>query len=302
MLELVRGYAMAAFDASVREDRIEVVATGLDEISGVFLSSENLRNAITDPSIPTQARGAVLEDLLADKVPEEAVGVVTFTVEYERPGEVPKTTNILCGLVETVIENVAAGEPQPAEPPHRAGRGIRRIGATPNGSSRRSPSRRTSTSSSGSSSLAGSAEDTPQLPRRPRRRQRPLAAPGGAERPARWESPARHDDAVRLRAASRARPGLCRGTGKPRGAGCCGAGRRLADVRSAVELDGDERQRLEAALARIARRPVELRVHIDPGVIGGLSIILGNTIIDGTLRHRLEQLRESLLQPLLQRA
>ncbi len=74
-------------------------------------------------------------------------------------------------------------------------------------------------------------------------------------------------------------------------------GRRLADVRSAVELDEDERDRLTAALARIARRPVELRVHIDPSVIGGLSIIVGDTIIDGTVRHRLEQLRESLLQP-----
>jgi F-type H+-transporting ATPase subunit delta len=36
-------------------------------------------------------------------------------------------------------------------------------------------------------------------------------------------------------------------------------------------------------------------VLIDPSVIGGVSVEVGNTIIDGTVRHRLDQLRESLL-------
>jgi F-type H+-transporting ATPase subunit delta len=44
------------------------------------------------------------------------------------------------------------------------------------------------------------------------------------------------------------------------------------------------------------RRQVELRVRIDPSVLGGVRISVGDTVIDGTVRHRLEQLRESLLQ------
>jgi F-type H+-transporting ATPase subunit delta len=36
-------------------------------------------------------------------------------------------------------------------------------------------------------------------------------------------------------------------------------------------------------------------VLIDPAVIGGLRIEVGNTIIDGTVRHRIDQLRESML-------
>ncbi|HEV8064193.1 MAG TPA: F0F1 ATP synthase subunit delta, partial [Acidimicrobiales bacterium] len=73
-------------------------------------------------------------------------------------------------------------------------------------------------------------------------------------------------------------------------------GRRIADVRTAVDLTADERQRLSDALARLTRRPVELRVRLDPTAIGGLSVAVGDIVIDGTVRHRLAQLRESLLQ------
>jgi len=35
-------------------------------------------------------------------------------------------------------------------------------------------------------------------------------------------------------------------------------------------------------------------VIVDPSVLGGLSARVGDTVIDGTVRHRLDQLRESL--------
>ncbi len=69
-------------------------------------------------------------------------------------------------------------------------------------------------------------------------------------------------------------------------------GRRVAEVRSAVELDESERGRLAAALARSAGHPVEVRVLVDPAVIGGMTVAIGDTVIDGSVRHRLEQLRE----------
>jgi len=71
-------------------------------------------------------------------------------------------------------------------------------------------------------------------------------------------------------------------------------GRRVAEVHVAVDLEADERDRLAASLAEIAERPVELRVVLDSHVLGGMQVRLGDTIIDGTLRRRFDQLRGEL--------
>jgi len=36
-------------------------------------------------------------------------------------------------------------------------------------------------------------------------------------------------------------------------------------------------------------------VQIDPSVIGGMTVAVGDIVIDGSVRHRLDQLRESLI-------
>src|SRR5207237_7380424 len=71
--------------------------------------------------------------------------------------------------------------------------------------------------------------------------------------------------------------------------------RALAEVRSAVPLTADQQHRLAAALANATGKQVEVKVVVDPSVLGGLVATVGDTVIDGTLRTRLEQLR-SLLQ------
>lgn len=68
----------------------------------------------------------------------------------------------------------------------------------------------------------------------------------------------------------------------------------VAQVRSAVELDQDQRTRLAEALSANLGKEVEIKVIVDPSVLGGLSARVGDTVIDGTVRHRLDQLRESL--------
>jgi F-type H+-transporting ATPase subunit delta len=71
-------------------------------------------------------------------------------------------------------------------------------------------------------------------------------------------------------------------------------GRRVAKVRSAVELDDDEYARLVEALERTAGHPVKVRVQIEPSLLGGMAVEIGDTVIDGSVRHRLDQLREAL--------
>jgi F-type H+-transporting ATPase subunit delta len=70
--------------------------------------------------------------------------------------------------------------------------------------------------------------------------------------------------------------------------------RAVAEVRSAVPLDDATRQRLAESLSRATKRNVEVRVVVDPAVIGGLAATVGDTVIDGTVRRRLESLRDSL--------
>lgn len=71
-------------------------------------------------------------------------------------------------------------------------------------------------------------------------------------------------------------------------------GLRVAQVTSAVSLDGAQQARLAAALGRLTGRTVELRLSLDPSLIGGMAVVVGDTIIDGTLRHRLDRLRVEL--------
>ncbi len=68
----------------------------------------------------------------------------------------------------------------------------------------------------------------------------------------------------------------------------------VAEVRSAIPLDDDQRRRLAHALSSNLGKQVEVKVVVDPTVLGGLSARVGDTVIDGTVRHRLELLRESL--------
>lgn len=72
------------------------------------------------------------------------------------------------------------------------------------------------------------------------------------------------------------------------------ANKEVAEVRSAVELSDDQRSRLALALGRATGKAVDVKVIIDPTVKGGLIAQVGDTVIDGTVRRRLEQLRNVL--------
>lgn len=68
----------------------------------------------------------------------------------------------------------------------------------------------------------------------------------------------------------------------------------VAEVRAAVELDEETTARLEKALSEATGKQVEVRVVVDPSVIGGVVARVGSTVIDGSVRHRLESLRDRL--------
>ncbi len=67
----------------------------------------------------------------------------------------------------------------------------------------------------------------------------------------------------------------------------------VAEVRSAVPLDDDQKARLAVALESATGRKVEVRVVIDESVLGGVVTTIGDTVIDGSIRSRLTKLRDA---------
>lgn len=71
--------------------------------------------------------------------------------------------------------------------------------------------------------------------------------------------------------------------------------RVVAEVRVAAALDDTQRSRLSSALSRLSGREVRLNVAVDPSVLGGVYVQIGDEVIDGTVASRLEQARRALL-------
>jgi len=71
-------------------------------------------------------------------------------------------------------------------------------------------------------------------------------------------------------------------------------GRRIAMVRTAVPLSDEQRARLTEAVGHAVGAPVELQVTVDPTVVGGAVTTIGDTVIDGSIRSRLNKMRDLL--------
>jgi F-type H+-transporting ATPase subunit delta len=72
---------------------------------------------------------------------------------------------------------------------------------------------------------------------------------------------------------------------------------RLAvTVRSAVPLEEQLRERLLQALHERTGKTIVPTFDVEPDLLGGVQLQIGDTVIDGTLRHALQRLRSELLE------
>ena len=71
-------------------------------------------------------------------------------------------------------------------------------------------------------------------------------------------------------------------------------GQSVARVTSAVALTPEQEQRLIRSLSRLYGRTVGLQVTVDPSVLGGLIVQVGDEVIDGSIAHRLEAAQRRL--------
>lgn len=72
------------------------------------------------------------------------------------------------------------------------------------------------------------------------------------------------------------------------------ANKEVAEVRSAIPLTDDQRSRLADALGKATGKQVEVKVIVDPSIKGGVIAQVGDTVIDGSVRRRLDQLKHAL--------
>ena len=68
----------------------------------------------------------------------------------------------------------------------------------------------------------------------------------------------------------------------------------VAEVRTAVPLDDAHRKRLTEALSKATGKEIEVKVLVDPSVIGGVLAQVGDQVFDGTVRRKLQLARQQL--------
>ena len=65
-------------------------------------------------------------------------------------------------------------------------------------------------------------------------------------------------------------------------------------ITSAVELDKNTVRQIQKQIEEQTGRRTELTTEVDPDVLGGLAMRVGNVVMDGTVRARLERLRREV--------
>ena len=174
MSDVIRGYAQALFQIARSEGALEQVEDELFRFARIMENETQLRDGVTDPSLPPERRAQMIQELLSNKATPSTVNVISFVVQQGRARELPR---IIDSLVELAAEE--------------------------------------------------------------------------------------RDKAV-------------------------------AEVRSAVSLDDGQREKLKQAIERASGKQVELKIIVDPTVIGGLLVRVGDQVFDGTVRRRLEMAKDQI--------
>jgi F-type H+-transporting ATPase subunit delta len=68
----------------------------------------------------------------------------------------------------------------------------------------------------------------------------------------------------------------------------------VAEVRTAIALTDDQQARLKAALENATGKSISLKTVVDASVLGGIVATIGDTVIDDTVRTRIDQLKSRL--------
>lgn len=243
--------AVASTDVTALSDDLAAVGAALD-------GDVSLRRLLTDPSRDPQQRAALVSALLTGKLGEPAVELVVGMVRgrWSQPRDLADAVDVLATEAELALAERAGALDAVEDDLFRFGRILAAEPELAAGLSERIPAaQRTALVDS---LLAGKAN-----PSALRLIRRLVAAPRGRSVVAGVE------ELSRIAAARRER--------------------LTALVTAAVPLTEAQRDRLSGILARAYGREVRLNVELDQELIGGMTIRIGDDIIDGSIAGRLAE-------------
>ncbi len=294
----LQGYLAAVEESLAEAGALGEAASELHSVAELIDTSNELALAINDGSVPVASRRAVLDDLLDGKVRPEVRSLVHQAVTVVPASEVEASFHWLAAQVRIAVDRgpAAAGETDDEGVLGRLGSRNRVSGYA--------------AAVFEQVTVAELEEIEDQLFRFARTVQssRPLRhALGDRDLPVALRQQVIAElfgDQV-LRATRRLAAYAVRG-GRARDivatldtlveAAARARGWRVAHVQSADQVGGDQRENLSQALARLAGNPVELQVTIDPALLGGVIVQVGDLLVDGSARHRLDELKDHLLE------
>lgn len=306
MREYLRGYAAAVLGQARAEGRAEAVLGELSTFAQAVFDNQELFDVLSDDAVPVASRRSIVEDLLAGAQPATR-RLVSQAVATESGGELPPAAEWLVGRAQDEVEAAQAGQAGPG-PPQRPPAGPPPDPPTSRDATRERLDGFSAALFESTSQRAEVEEVEDELFRFTRTVEASEPLRSALTDPS-MPVAGRQALVVDLLGA-KARPTTTQlvsyAVGAARGRGLVGLldwlvertaaerGLRVADVRAAVELDEGQRGRLSSALSKMTGRQVELRVTVDPSLLGGVMVLVGDTVMDGTVRHRLDQLRVGL--------
>ncbi len=302
MRERVWGYAEAIFEELRGSPAMVGLAAELRGFSEVLKVSDDLRGVLTTDTISAPTRTAIVHDLVAAKVSGPVLGLLSFAAQAGPAGDYAGDVRALATAAGAIRDH---GEPRYQGPLGRAS-ALDRLDGYATAVLAAVPSQPTR---SGRSTGLGDIEE--HLFRFMRTVEGSEALVGTlclGELPGEVRQ-AIVKDLLEGRAVAEATrmAGYAARTGRARDyLALLGAlvervaaegQRRVAVVEVAGELGATQRQRLASSLRKLTGYDVEVRVTQAPKLLGGFVATVGGTVVDGSLRRRLEVARELLATP-----
>lgn len=297
MKQSIRGYAdgLIALTGSGGGSDLRALASDLSGVSGVIAGSDDLRLALSDPGLAIDSRRALLDQLFASRVSGPAMAAIGFVLTVDRAPETAADIGWLSERLDAAahhlepVGDVVLGTKAAEE---RADGFATAILTTVN--DQRALGELEDELFRFSRAVVGSAELTAALTSRD--------YPSSVRQAVIRDLLAKKASPATVHLATYAAR-----IGRPRDFEvlldhlvervASESNRRLAEVRSAVELDDVQRSKLADALSRSVGHGVEVRVTVDPSVVAGFVATIGDTVVDATARHQLELLKERLVMP-----